>query len=77
MAFDGRSLFIADRETIRQVDPATLRVSTLTGRLGCQSTIDGDHTRAALDSAAGLTYHPDLRRLYVVDSVENVIREIQ
>jgi hypothetical protein len=77
LAFDGRSLFVADRELIRQVDPATLRVTTLTGRLGCQSTIDGAYTRAALNTGAGLTYNPITRKLYLADYAENVIREIE
>jgi cysteine-rich repeat protein len=77
VAFDGQSLFVFDENTVRQVDLATMRVSTLVGRPACYSAIDGDFSRAALNRSFGLTYNPTTKSLFVADTWEDVVREIR
>jgi hypothetical protein len=68
---------VTDGPLVRQIDLATAEVTTLVGRVDCQSSIDGDFATAAFNSGAGLVYLPSTRNLYPVDESENVIREIR
>jgi hypothetical protein len=77
LAYDGISLFVGDRELIRQVDLSTMRVTTLVGRQGCTSVVDGDHTRAALSLPTGITYSAATNSLFYVEPMENVVREVR
>jgi cysteine-rich repeat protein len=77
IGYDGQVLFVADGEVIREIEPESMRVTSLVGRPGCRSTIDGTHTRAAFNQPATITYSPATGHLYVVDSEENVLREIR
>jgi len=77
LAYDGVSLFIVDDNVVRQVEPGTMRVTTLLGRRDCRSSVDGDHASAALNAPTGITFSPATGNLYVVDSGENVLREIE
>jgi cysteine-rich repeat protein len=78
LAYDGQSLFVADRELIRQIaDLDAMSVTTLTGRSGCQSAVPGDYQHAALNTATGLAYSPQTGYLYVADYAENLVREIR
>lgn len=81
MAFDGQSLFIVDREFLRQVDPTTMSVTTLFGKPGCLGAIDGDYTHAGISAALPwgptLSHHAATGYLYIADGWENVVREIR
>jgi hypothetical protein len=77
LAWDGTSIFVLDDEVVRQVEPGTTRVTTLAGRPGCRSAIDGNHARAAFGGNSDLTYSPATSNLYLVDGYENVVREIR
>jgi hypothetical protein len=74
-AYDGQSLFIVDRETIRQVDRVTMKVSTLAGRVGCRSWIDRAQSRAAFMAPMGIAYSAATRSLLVTKG--GTIREIR
>ncbi|MBI5478018.1 MAG: hypothetical protein HY906_04135 [Deltaproteobacteria bacterium] len=76
-AWDGQSLFVGDVSRVRQVEPATMRVTTLTGRTGCRSNIDGGWGYAAFNNIAALTYSPVTQSLFASDPEEDVIREIR
>ncbi|MBI5478213.1 MAG: hypothetical protein HY906_05115 [Deltaproteobacteria bacterium] len=73
---DGQTLFVGDGGVIREVEPGTMRVTTLVGRPGCRSSVDGTHSRAAFNEPTAITYSPVTGHLYVVDVAENVVREI-
>ncbi|HEY3357583.1 MAG TPA: hypothetical protein VGQ83_30305 [Polyangia bacterium] len=77
LAWDDTSLFVLDAARIRQVDLATMRVTTLAGRSDCLAVVDGDHTRAAFNATTSLVYSPTTGHLYVADTAEDVIREIR
>jgi hypothetical protein len=80
-AYDGLSLFVVDKEFVRQVDPLTMTVSTLLGKPGCSGAIDGDYSHAGLASLSlwgpGITYHDGTRLLYLSEGGERVVREIR
>jgi cysteine-rich repeat protein len=78
LAYDGQSLFVVDRNQIRQVDPVTMSVTTLFGRSGCLGALDGDYAHGAIGySSANIAYHPGTGFLYLAENGENTIREVR
>ena len=59
------------------MDPLTKRVTTLTGRSDCRSTIDGAWGHAAFNNISAVTYSAATQSLVVADAEENAIREIR
>ncbi|MBI5480638.1 MAG: hypothetical protein HY906_17405 [Deltaproteobacteria bacterium] len=76
MAYDGQSLFVGDGSTIRQVDPVSMRVTTLAGRYRCRSSIDGGQATAAFGGPQGMVFMPGERKLLVADG-EHVLRLVE
>jgi cysteine-rich repeat protein len=80
VAYDGQSLFVVDKEMVRQIDPETMAVSTLLGKPGCFGAVEGDYSHAGINTFAiivPITYLPSTGLLYMADSWEHVVREIR
>ncbi len=78
IATDGTNLYVADKfnNRIRQVVIASGLVTTLAGS-GTASFTDGTGTSSTFDAPVGITISPNLTSLYVADTGNNAIREIQ
>ena len=74
---DGTNLYVADtvNDTIRKIVIGTDAVTTLIGKAGYDGSAEGSGAQALLDRPAGLT--TDGHSLYVVDSLNNAVREVQ
>jgi sugar lactone lactonase YvrE len=74
----GEALYIADRgnHTIRRLDLRTGQVSTLVGTAGQRGHSDGAGARARFSGPAGLAMDPAGKRLFVADTSNHVIRQI-
>lgn len=73
---DGINLYVADtiNNTIRQVVIATKVITTLAGTAGTFGSTDGTGTAARFNGPYGIT--TDGRNLYVIDTWNNIIRQI-
>lgn len=73
---DGLNIYVADtaNDSIRQVVISSGVVTTLAGTAGAKGTTDGTGTAARFSSPHGIT--TDGANLYVVDTVNNTIRQV-
>lgn len=74
---DGTNLYLSDtlNDTVRKIDIATGTVTTLNGTVGYAGSANGTGALALFDKPQGLT--TDGYALYVVDTRNNAIREVQ
>jgi sugar lactone lactonase YvrE len=74
---DGTNLYVADtgNNAIRQVVIASGLVSTLAGSRTA-GFADGAGNSASFNSPVGITISPDKTKLYVADTVNNLIRQV-
>lgn len=74
---DGSNLYVADtvNDTLRKIVIATGSVTTLAGKAGYAGSAEGSGGLALFDRPDGLT--TDGHSLYVVDSMNNAVREVQ
>lgn len=71
---DGANLYVSDVYTIRKIEIATGKVTTLAGSPGNPGSDDGNGTTAKFNWPIGIT--TDGTNLYVTDSVNSTIRKI-
>lgn len=76
IATDGTNLYVSDlvTRTIQKIKIATGEMTTLSGRLGINGSMDGDASVALFSFPTGIT--TDGTNLYVCDSNECTIRQI-
>jgi cysteine-rich repeat protein len=67
----------ANGPTIRELDLASNRVTTMVGMRGNWTTLAGVGTAAALHKPAGIVFDPGTHALYVTDNQEGVIARIR
>ncbi len=74
---DGTNLYVTDisNYTIRQIVIASGAVTTLAGTVGVPGSLDGTGSAALFNNPFGIT--TDGTSLYVVDTLNNTIRQIQ
>jgi len=91
LATDGRSLFVFDAgnqsqngdrvnalsSTMRQVELATTRVTTMIGTPGEWTTYDATGTAALVNGGGPMVYDPTTHAVYFLDNREGVLRRIK
>ncbi len=75
---DGKSLYVCQGDqTVRQLDPATARLSLLAGAVGNARLVDGLGADAGFVDPASCAWDPVRRALYVSDRNGQAIRKIR
>ena len=76
LTYDGvGSLYVTDNETVRRIDLATRRVTTIAGSPGVVGSSDGVGAAASFDQPSALAYDCT-GNLYVADSFNATVRRI-
>ena len=78
LSSDGSTLYVADSDNhvIRQIDLATTAVTTLAGAAGVPDYVNGTGAAARFNSPRGVALASDGSKLFVADSYNHVIRQI-
>ncbi len=78
LAVDDTTAYVADtgNDTIRAIDLATGKVTTLAGAAGEKGHVDGPLRSARFDSPAGIAVDAGARVLYVGDMLNRAIRKV-
>ncbi len=78
LSSDGSTLYVADNDNhvIRQIDIVTTAVTTLAGAAGVPDYVDGTGAAARFNSPRGVALASDGSKLFVADSYNHVIRQI-